>query len=285
MRKLRPASVMQFSLLVLWGIFCLFPLAWLAITSFKGEAAIMEGPTYLPFIDFTPTLESWVVVLSDPYDNLLTSYGNSVLVSLLATALTMVVACLSVYALTRLQFGNAFGTSFLALVFSTRILPPAAIALPIYLLAQKSGTLDTYFALITTYAAINLPLAVWLLLPVFGPRASQQEESALLEGASHARVLMEILLPMTLSGVVAAGFLVFVQCWNEYYLAVHLAGDRSMTLPPFLVGQMSIKEAQVGGDGDEWPQFSAATMIAVIPLLAATGFAQAALSRVARWRG
>jgi multiple sugar transport system permease protein len=195
------------------------------------------------------------------------------------------VACLSVYALTRLRFGNAFDMSFLAVVYSTRILPPAAIALPLYLLAHRTGTLDSRFALVTTYAAINLPLAVWLLFPVFGLRASHQEESALLEGASHARVLTEILLPMTISGAVAAGFLVFVQCWNEYYLAVHLAGDKAMTLPPFLVGQMSIKEAQVGGDGDEWPQFSAATMIAVIPLLAVTGFAQTALSRVAGWRG
>jgi ABC-type glycerol-3-phosphate transport system permease component len=152
------------------------------------------------------------------------------------------------------------------------------------MMAQYTGTLDTRFALIFTYTASNLPVAVWMLQPVFGQVATEQEEAAQLDGASHVRIFFTIVLPMVAAGNAIVGLLIFILCWNEYLFAVYLAGNHAMTMPPWLVGQMSIKEAQIGSEAEEWAQLSAATILMVVPLLACTAFAQRFLSSIALWR-
>ena len=166
-------------------------------------------------------------------------------------------------------------------ILATRILPPVVVVLPIYMMAQYTGALDTHFALIFTYTAANLPVAVWLLLPVFGNIATSQEEAAQLDGASHFRIFLTIFLPMVAASTAAVGLVIFILCWNEYLFAAYLTSDKVSTLPPWVAGQMSIKEAQVGGEGDEWPQLSAAIIFMVAPLLACTALAQRVLSRMA----
>jgi len=81
---------------------------------------------------------------------------------------------------------------------------------------------------------------------------SEQEEAAQLDGASHARIFLTITLPMFMGSISAIGLLVFVQSWNEYLFAVVLATDHAMTLPPWAAGQFSMKEAQAGGEAEEW---------------------------------
>ena len=77
----------------------------------------------------------------------------------------------------------------------------------------------------------------------------------------------------------AVAFIVFLQCWNEYVFAATLATNHAITMPPFLVGQMSMKEAQVGGEAEEWARFSAAAILMAVPLLATTAVVQRALAR------
>jgi multiple sugar transport system permease protein len=105
-----------------------------------------------------------------------------------------------------------------------------------------------------------------------------------LDGASHLRIFFAIFLPMVATSMAAVGLLIFTLCWNEYLFAAYLAGDHVATLPPWMIGQMSIKEAQTGGDGEEWAQLSAATIFMVAPVLACSGFAQRILGRMALWR-
>jgi multiple sugar transport system permease protein len=164
-------------------------------------------------------------------------------------------------------------------ILATRILPPIVVVLPIYIMALYASMLDTHFALIFAYTAANLPVAVWLLLPVFGNTATSQEEAAQLDGASHALIFLTIFLPMVAASMAAVGLLIFIMCWNEYLFAAYLASDNVSTLPPWVIGQMSIKEAQVGGEGTEWPQLSAAIIFIVVPMLAFTGLAQRFLTR------
>jgi multiple sugar transport system permease protein len=169
-------------------------------------------------------------------------------------------------------------------ILFTRLLPPVSTVIPIYFMAMYTGTLDTRFALTFVNTAANLPLAVWLLRPVFGEVATEQEEAARLDGASHFRIFFGVLLPMVAGAIVAVGFFVFVLCWNEYLFAVYLTGEHAMTLPPWLAGQMSVREAAVGGDQEERLNLSAAIILTVLPLVALTGFAQRFLSRLASWR-
>jgi multiple sugar transport system permease protein len=166
-------------------------------------------------------------------------------------------------------------------ILATRILPPVAVVLPIYVMAQYTGGLDTHFTLIFTYTAANLPVAVWLLLPVFGNTATPQEESAQLDGASHFQIFFTIFLPMVAASTAAVGLVIFILCWNEYLFAAYLTSDKVSTLPPWVVGQMSIKEGQVGDEGDAWSQLSAAIIFMVMPLLACTALVQRVLGRMA----
>jgi multiple sugar transport system permease protein len=278
----RVASVARVALLVLWTLVCLLPLLWVVITSFKGEMDIMDGPRFLPFIDFMPSLESWLFVLTDPSNALVPRAVNSTVIGLTSTALTLLIGWMAVYAITR--FGDLLpgigNNGLLLTLLATRILPPIILVLPIYLMAKVTNLLDTRTSLIIAYTASNLPVAIWLLRPILGLKRSDIEEAALLDGASHWSIAFTILAPIAARAIAAVGLLIFMLCWNEYLFAAYLAGDRAMTLPPFLVGQMSIKEAQVGGDGQEWAQFSAATMLMVVPLLACSTVVQRALGRL-----
>ena len=158
------------------------------------------------------------------------------------------------------------------------------LVLPLYMMAQATSLLDTRLALVITYAAYNLPVAIWLLQPVFGARLSEQEEAAQLDGASHCSIFFTIVLPMFAGGIAAAGVLVFILCMNEYLFAAYLATDKAMTLPPWIAGQIAIREGQVASPEEEWANFSAASVLLIAPLLLFGGFVQRVLGRTARWK-
>lgn len=274
------SRALAYTILFVWSLVCLFPLAWVLSTAFKGAAEINGGPFYLPFLDFQPRLDAWIFLLTDPSDNLVARYINSAVVAFVATGLALLIAGMAVYGLTRFRVGGiAANAGLLVAMLAIRVLPPIVVVLPLYLMARATGTLDTTFALIAAYTAINLPVAVWLLLPAFGVRASDQEEAARLDGASHPLIFFTIVVPMLLREIVGAGLLVFILCWNEYLFAAYLATDHAMTLPPWLVGQLSIKEAQIGGEAEDWARFSAATVLMMAPLLVFAGLAQRVIGR------
>jgi len=200
------------------------------------------------------------------------------------TALTL----LALLAAIRAQHGRGptLGSNgILIAILATRILPPVVIVLPIYLMAQQTGTLDTRFALIATYTAANLPVAVWLLQPVLGEAATDMEEAAQLDGASRFRIFFEIVVPLAARGLAAAGLLIFILCWNEYLFSVYLADNHAMTMPPYLAAQMSVREQQAGSDAEEWARLSAAIVLMAAPLILGTGFVQRLLARRTLWSG
>jgi multiple sugar transport system permease protein len=259
-----------YAILCLWSFICILPLYWVFIASLKPEDAIIHGPRYLPFIDFTPSPEAWHFILFDSSENLLRPLFNSFVTSASATLIVIAGTCLLLYAITRLGKTSPWLPT---LMLATRILPPATVVIALYMMAQKTGLLDTRTALVLTYSAINLPVAIWLLLPVFGARATEQEEAALLEGVRHIYILWDILCPMIMNSIAAVALIVFVLAWNEYLFAAILTTEHASTLTPWMVGQLSIKEAQVGGEPEEWAHLSAATVVMVTPLLLFSGVA------------
>jgi ABC-type glycerol-3-phosphate transport system permease component len=133
--------------------------------------------------------------------------------------------------------------------------------------------------LIFLYAAVNLPVALWLLLPVIGSRASEEEEAAQLDGATHVRIVFEILLPMYRAPVAMTGLVIFMLCWNEYLFAAYLTFDHAETLSTWLVGQLSMKEAQAGSEAEELAHLSAASVLMALPALALAATVQRLLAR------
>ena len=282
------AKTVTYVLLLLWSFVWVFPMYWLVLASFKAPNDQFDGPTYAPFVDFEPTLEAWYFILADAHENLLWPFYNSLVTSLAATVIAVLLAGLVVYGVTRFPVRNrknlVGGDQLLFWMMATRILPPFVLALPLYFMAQKTGTLDTVFPLIFAYAAVNLPVAIWLLRPVLGGKASEMEESALLEGASHLRVFFEFVLPVSVTGFAAVSLIVFILCWNEYLFAAFLTTSNAMTLSPWAIGQLSMKEAQVGGEAEEWAHLSAAAVFMMIPVLAFAVSIQRFLSRLSIWK-
>lgn len=127
-------------------------------------------------------------------------------------------------------------------------------------------------------------MALWLLRPVFGPSASEQEEAALLDGASRFRVFIEIAVPMAAAGLAATALVIFILCWNEYLFAAWLASDHAMTVPPWMVGQLSMKEAQASAEDEEVARLAAAVVLMMAPLVVFAGIAAKVLSRAMLWR-
>jgi multiple sugar transport system permease protein len=272
--------VITYFILSTWCVVCVFPLYWVLLASLKGEDAIIHGPRFLPFVDFMPTLDAWRFILFDAHENLLQPLYNSLVISAVSTLIVMGSACMMLYALTRLSPASQPSRKWLLwIVLASRILSPACIVIPLYMVAHFAGSLDTQRALIFTYSAINLPVAVWLLLPIIGQRAKEQEEAALLEGVGHLYILWDILLPMILPSVAAVALIIFILGWNEYLFAAFLTTNHASTLTPWMVGQLSLKEAQIGGEPEEWAHLSAATVLMVAPLLLFAGVVQNVLAR------
>ncbi|MEZ5669818.1 MAG: carbohydrate ABC transporter permease [Alphaproteobacteria bacterium] len=185
-----------------------------------------------------------------------------------------------------LRRGAAVGSRTIRIaILASRMVPPVLTVVPLYLVAQTLEILDTRGGLVLVYAAVNLPVALWLLHSVLGARPTEQEEAARLDGASHARILVEILAPMVARGIAGAGLIVFALCWTEYLFAAYLTTDAAQTLPPLVVGQISTGEAQVGGEQREWARFSAAIVLMVLPLLPLTAFAVRHFARAVPRRG
>jgi multiple sugar transport system permease protein len=190
-------------------------------------------------------------------------------------------AAMAIYSVTRLEAVRRWpgGPVAMSLILAKRILPPVVVALPLYLMAEASGLRDTLTLMVLVNAAINLPVAVWLVQPVLGAKASEQEESSLLDGATHWGILFGIVLPMAKAGVIATAILVFLLSWNECLFAAYLTANNAETLTPWMVGQLSMKEAQVGGGPEELAHLSAAAIFMVAPALVLTVFARRALER------
>jgi multiple sugar transport system permease protein len=276
------AGALRYVILVFWAVVCLIPLYWVLVNSFKTVLDVAQGPRYLPFVDFTPQLDAWRYIFFEPGERLVSQFFNSVIVATSATVLAMLTGAMATYALTRFRFHwSSSNTNNLIwfMLLASRILPPVAVLVPVYSIAERHGMLDTHWLLVMLYTAANLPVVMWLMRPVFGEKAWEQEEAAWLEGSTHFELFFGILLPMLTRSLIAIAFLIFLLSWNEYLLAQYLAGNHAMTLPPWLVSQISYREAQIIAEEDEITHLSAAIVLMVAPLLLLVGGVQSALKR------
>lgn len=311
-------KVIVYSLLAIWTVIVLFPLYWVVITSFKLPIQVTAGPAYIPFVDFRPSMHAWHYIFVDLGNDTLRPYLNSVIVSVLATVLVMIVGSLAAYSLARFTFRPrlltigifvvsligvillvvALGVSWqisvaagIALAFlaarafrrvssphlgnsdilfwmiSQRIMPPVIAALPIYVMFQQIGLLDTHFALIITYTTVNLPIVVWLMYDFFVTIPKDLEESAELDGATKFRIFFEIILPLAKPGLVATALLMFIFAWNEYLLALFLSSAHSQTITLLVSAQNATR-------GPQWWYMCVLIIIMVLPVMLMTLFLQ-----------
>jgi len=303
--------LVAYLILGFWALAVLFPLYWLAITSFKTPLQVNAGPVYLPFVDFQPTVDAWHYIFVDLRSDTLRPYLNTVVVALGSSTLALLLGSAAAYALIRFPFrprvgvialfvgcvllaavavglgvppaiaivvaagcfailagtvGRRFrrGVSNRDIAFwmiSQRILPPVAVVIPIYVLFQRVGLLDTRTALVITYAATNLPIVVWLMRDYFNTLPWELEEAAVVDGASTFRVFRSITLPLSTPGLVATFLIVLVFAWNEYLLALFLSSADAQTMPLTVAAQNATR-------GPQWWYMSVLIQIMILPVIA-----------------
>ena len=145
-------------------------------------------------------------------------------------------------------------------LISQRILPPVTVVIPIYILFQQLGLLDTPQALIITYCAANLPIVIWFMRDYFQSLPIELEESAFIDGANRFEVIKSIILPLSAPGLIATFLIVLVFSWNEYVMALFLSGSRTHTMPLLVSGQNATR-------GPQWWNISVLVLLMVIPLI------------------
>jgi multiple sugar transport system permease protein len=146
-------------------------------------------------------------------------------------------------------------------IISQRILAPIVVIVPIYMMFQSVGLLDTHIAVILAYSVVNLPIVVWLMYDFFVSIPIDLEESAQLDGATRLRTFWEIVLPLARPGLAATTLLVMILSWNEYLLALFLSTTNAQTMP-ILVAAMN-----AGERGTLWWSMSVVIIVMILPVV------------------
>ena len=202
--------------LVPFILFSLFPFYFMVVTSFKSDGELYDLKAVPFLIQRGATLEHYHLLLRDtPF---LTWLFNSVLVSVLATAISIVIAILAAYSLARLRFRGApsFGTA----VFITYLVPTTLLFLPLAQVVNRLGLADSVWALILTYPTFLVPFCTWLLLGYFRTIPQEIEECAMVDGCTRFQALIRIVLPVAVPGIVCAILFAFTISWNEFIYAL-----------------------------------------------------------------
>jgi multiple sugar transport system permease protein len=239
-------------------LFALFPFYYMVITSLKNDAELYDLKA-IPFLIQTG-------VITDHYRYLFfktefwTWMKNSLVISVVATSVSLVIAILAGYSLARLRFRGvaSFGTA----VFITYLVPPTLLFLPLSQVVVWLGISDTIWALIVTYPTFLVPFSTWLLMGYFRTIPREVEECALVDGASRMQTLVRIVLPMALPGIVCCALFGFTLTWNEFTYALTF------------VSQTANKTAVVGvtadlirGDIYYWGSLMAGAVVASLPIV------------------
>jgi multiple sugar transport system permease protein len=271
LRRARYAGrVLIYGALIFWALVCLFPIYWTVSTSFKTAPSVMQGHL-LPWWDFQPDWKGWrslglspdtIGEVSTVRDEFVKRFTNSIVASVGASLLAVVIGSLAAYGLTRFsyRFGPMRNKDISFFFLSQLILPPVVLALPFLVLYKELALLDTRIGLILLYTLTVLPIVIWIMRDQFGAIPIELEEAALVDGLSVWGAFLRIVVPLALPGMVAAFILSLVLCWNEYFFAALLTSTDAKTLPVMVA-------SQTGSQGINWWSMAALSTAAIAPLV------------------
>ena len=255
--KIRSAAF-GYANLVPYVFFALFPFYYMIVTSLKNDAELYNLKA-VPFLIQTGVITDHYRYLFFKTD-FLTWMKNSLIISVTATSISLVIAILAGYSLARLRFPGvgSFGTA----VFITYLVPPTLLFLPLSQVVVWLGISDTIWALVVTYPTFLVPFSTWLLMGYFRTIPREVEECALVDGASRLQTLTRIVLPMAIPGIVCVTLFGFTLTWNEFTYALTF------------VSQTANKTAVVGvtadlirGDIYYWGSLMAGAVVASLPIV------------------
>lgn len=265
-----PTRIMVYGLLIVWAFICLFPIYWTFSTSFKTAVDVTEAHL-IPWVDFTPEWKGWrslglspdtIFEVSTPREQFLERLENSVIATLGASALAVLIGACAGYGLSRFnyRFGPMRNKDISFFFLSQLILPPVVLAMPFLVLYKELALLDTRIGLILVYTLTVLPIVIWIMRDQFDTIPQELEQAALVDGCSVWGAFLRIVLPIALPGMVAAFILSVILCWNEYFFAALLTSTNAKTLPVMVA-------SQTGSQGIAWWSMAALSGAAIAPLI------------------
>jgi sorbitol/mannitol transport system permease protein len=245
-----------------WGVTLLLvmPLIWLVLTAFKTEQQAISVP---PQMFFTPTLESFAEV------NLRSDYllyaRNSVITSVLSTLIGLAIAAPAAYSMA--FFRTRRTRDLLMWMLSTKMMPAVGALVPIYVMAQTAGLLDSLTALTIVFTLSNLPIMVWMLYSGFKDIPPEILEAARMDGATVWTEFTNVIRPLAMGTLASTALLCLVLSWNEAFWSLNLSSAKAGTLATLIASYSS-------PEGLFWAKLSAASLMAIAPIVVVGWFSQ-----------
>jgi multiple sugar transport system permease protein len=260
------------------GFFFLFPIYWALLMAFKTQADTTAWP---PKFFFAPTLDNFRVVLglggtssgeviAGASTSIIPALGHSLVISLGALVVSLVVGIPAAYALARYKFASRESIAFTFLSF--RFAPELLVIIPLFVIFRNIRLYDSYAGMIWVYQLITLPLVVWIVRGYFEDIPLEVEEAAKVDGCNWWGTFRHVALPLAAPGISAALLLAFIYAWNNFIFVLILGGEHTQTVTLAALNFLS-SEQQVYG------QMAAAVVISVLPVLALALYGQKYLVR------
>jgi sorbitol/mannitol transport system permease protein len=251
--KLRLGTTMTALVAYIVTILMVFPIVWMVLTGFKDEVSAYQMP---PSLVFTPILDNF----NDAVNNgIMTYIYHSVVAVGVSTIVALALGIPAAFALVWHPRKSNEGVLFW--LISTKFMPAVGVLIPLYVIFKDIHLLDTLWALIIVYAAVNLPLVVWIMFSFFSDIPKELLEAGRVDGASDLQVLSRIILPVSLPGIAVAALLSVIFSWNEFLFVVTFTYTQAPTVPVFVSSYMT-------AEGLFWARMSMVLSLAiVIPVL------------------
>lgn len=268
MRRRRGESrFIRYLILGAWALFCLAPVLWFLSIGLRPRTEIITPqPVYWP----TFSLDAWHMIWSDwPMGSYL---RNSILAIIGSVIIDLVLAIPAAYSLARYTYRGREDIGFY--ILSTRMMAPAIVAIPIFFLFRNLGLLDTIWALMLIYAAVNLSVVTWIIRSYMLDIPQELEDAARTDGASDLRILWEIIIPACLPGIITAAVIAGIFAINEFLFTLLIASTKNAYT-------MSVALANFtgGSDGVIYNAIALVAFLAFVPIFVVVVAIQKHLSR------
>jgi len=245
-------------LLVPFLIFALFPFYHMALTSLKQDKELYDRNAVPLLIRQGATLEHYTKLFTDTA--FVTWTKNSLLVTILATTVSLLIGTVAAYALARLKFFavGSFGTG----IFVTYLVPTSLLFLPLAQVVNWLGLADSKWALVVTYPTFLVPFCTWLLMGYFRTVPKEVEECAMVDGATRVQALWRIILPIAVPGLVCAALFAFTLSWNEFIYALTFTSSSEE-----ITASVGITSELIRGDIYFWGSLMAGAVLGSVPIV------------------
>jgi len=256
-------------ILIAVSVWVVLPFLWAVGNSFKDVVSTFSAGAFIPFVDYQPSLASWESVLGSP--NALLALMNSFIASIGATIMVIILGTPAAYSLARFEFkipSRDISIWFL----SQRVLPPAVVLVPFFVVMVNLKLIDTRLALILVYTTFNLPFGVLIMRDIFRDISQDIEDAARIDGATEWQVFYRIALPLSVNGLITTGIIVFAFSWNEALFAATLTSREAATLPVYILSSRSTR-------GVDFNIAAVNTLLAIVPPVVMSLFVQRYLAR------